>query len=255
MDIRVGGWRPDPPSDRDRKFDDLRPKLTASAPGIDKIDLRYLCSPIENQSSANSCTGNASVGALEMLEIREGLPFVDLARLFAYYNGRMGMEPTEGHLDHGTYIRLIMDGLHKFGVCPETEWNYDLDKVTMRPSWNSYRAAWNHRIDNFYRIDAVGDPLIEGIEQALLAKHGVVFGAQVYESYQSCPGLVSLPKPDEKLLGGHAQLIVGFDRPARTLIVRNSWGDGWSDGGYAYWPYNLLDACAANDFWVPTLFT
>jgi len=254
MDIRVGGWRPEPPSSKDKTFDEIRGRLSIAS-NVDKIDLRYLCSPIENQSSSNSCTGNASVSALEMLEIRQGLQFVDLSRLFAYYNGRMGMNPTEGHLDNGTFIRLVMDGLHKFGVCSETEWSYDLDIVTMRPSWDSYRVAWKHRIDNFYKIDAVGEVLLGNIEEACLAKHGVVFGSEVYESYQSCSGQISIPKSGEKLLGGHAQLIVGFDRPSRMLIIKNSWGDGWGDQGYGYMPYDYLDAARANDFWVPTRFT
>jgi hypothetical protein len=32
--------------------------------------------------------------------------------------------------------------------------------------------------------------------------------------------------------GGHAVAIVGYN--ATRFIVRNSWGTGWGDGGYAY---------------------
>jgi C1A family cysteine protease len=34
------------------------------------------------------------------------------------------------------------------------------------------------------------------------------------------------------------------------LIVRNSWGNGWGDGGYFYMPYEIVNNGMASDFWV-----
>ena len=35
--------------------------------------------------------------------------------------------------------------------------------------------------------------------------------------------------------GGHAVTIVGYDK--KGLILRNSWGYSWGDGGYGFFPY------------------
>ena len=51
-------------------------------------------------------------------------------------------------------------------------------------------------------------------------------------------GVVSMPKNTEVLIGGHAMMLVGYDKS--NFIVRNSWGDKWGDGGYCYVPYNYL---------------
>jgi hypothetical protein len=36
------------------------------------VDLRAECSPVEDQGSLGSCTGNALAGAVEFLERKEG---------------------------------------------------------------------------------------------------------------------------------------------------------------------------------------
>jgi C1A family cysteine protease len=49
----------------------------------------------------------------------------------------------------------------------------------------------------------------------------------------------SLPEPREAgdVVGGHALLLVGFDLEARVWRVRNSWGTGWGESGYAWLPW------------------
>jgi hypothetical protein len=44
-------------------------------------------------------------------------------------------------------------------------------------------------------------------------------------------------------MGGHAMLVVGYNRPSQYFIVKNSWGRGWGHDGYAYFHYNLIRSC------------
>jgi hypothetical protein len=37
--------------------------------------------------------------------------------------------------------------------------------------------------------------------------------------------------------GGHCILIVGYDDSKQAWLIRNSWGDGWAMGGYAWFGY------------------
>ena len=79
-----------------------------------------------------------------------------------------------------------------------------------------------------------------------------VFGFTVYESFESSEvartGIVSIPQPSERSLGGHAVLAVGYDNVQKRFIVRNSWGTDWGQGGYYYMPLSVF-AQDASDFW------
>lgn len=38
--------------------------------------------------------------------------------------------------------------------------------------------------------------------------------------------------------GGHAVLLVGYDRTKKYFIVENSFGKAWGDSGYFYMPFD-----------------
>jgi C1A family cysteine protease len=56
----------------------------------------------------------------------------------------------------------------------------------------------------------------------------------------------------------HAVLAVGYDNgivepltnEAGALIIRNSWGPRWGDGGYGCLPYSYVTEGRSRDFWV-----
>jgi len=261
----VGGWQPDsilPEHDatQDYKFNDNEEKFVLAGaqvnmPGVETngvLDLRKWCSPVENQSSAGSCVGNGVVGALEFLQIRNGQPFSDLSRLFVYYNSRL-MHKSQDK-DSGTYISLAFGTLSSLGTCAETKWPYDLSKLFIRPTWGSYREAYANKIDSYYKIGGVGQTRIDFIQRALRAQHVVVFGMTVDKTFMDyAGGIMAMPTPNRQTEGGHCMVIVGYDNNTQCWIVRNSWGIGWGENGYAYIPYAYLDASSANDFWVPYL--
>ena len=109
-----------------------------------KVDLRPKCSPIENQLSLGSCTANALAGALEFLEIKDGAPFVDLSRLFIYYNERV-IEGTVKQ-DSGAFLRDGIKSLAKQGVCPEKEWPYKVTNFKKKPTAKCYSDAKKHQV-------------------------------------------------------------------------------------------------------------
>ena len=75
----------------------------------------------------------------------------------------------------------------------------------------------------------------------------VVIAARLYKSFKSKEarktGLIPVPNPaTEKSTGGHAMIAVGYDNARQVIIVRNSWGTDWGDGGYCYIPYAYFKA-------------
>ena len=59
-----------------------------------------------------------------------------------------------------------------------------------------------------------------------------------------------MPKPQEKVLGGHAVMAVGYDDSKQAVLVRNSWGTDWGIRGYFYMPYGYItNANLCDDFW------
>ena len=79
-----------------------------------------------------------------------------------------------------------------------------------------------------------------------------VFGFAVYESFQSKKvartGVVDMPKKNERQIGGHAVLSVGYKQKDKRFLVRNSWGSKWGQSGYFTIPFTYLETLAA-DFW------
>ena len=116
-------WVPDLPDLRDYKY--LKTGLVIPT----QKDLRDKMSPVEDQSTIGSCTGNAIVGLMEFLENLKGGVFTDLSRLFVYYNERL-MEGTTRR-DAGAVIRDGIKTVSNFGVCSEVLWPYDITKFKL----------------------------------------------------------------------------------------------------------------------------
>jgi C1A family cysteine protease len=49
-----------------------------------------------------------------------------------------------------------------------------------------------------------------------------------------------MPAAADRVIGGHAVLVGGHDNATKRFLVRNSWGEGWGQGGYFTIPCNYL---------------
>jgi C1A family cysteine protease len=238
------GWVPDLPDHRDYFYSAVR-RVPRALPKA--VDLRPFCSQVEDQGALGSCTANALAGALEFLEKKDKVPFVDCSRLFIYYNERVIEHSTK--YDNGAMIRDGIKTLAKQGVCSEKTWPYVIARFTVKPPAVCYKEALSRRLTSYHRImtlDEMRTCLAEGFP--------FVFGFTVYESFESQQvaktGTVSMPKPKERVLGGHAVLAVGYDDSKKRFVVRNSWGTDWGMKGYFTMPYDYLaDRNLSDDFW------
>lgn len=212
------------------------------------VDLRGQMSPIVDQGQLGSCTANAIASGLrEYLLLKSGQSLTRLSRLFLYWHER-SIEGTINE-DSGAYIRDGMKVLQTLGVSPETDYPYDVTKFTNQPTAQAEADAGAFKITEYHRVT---DFL--SMQAALAEGNPVVIGFTVYESFESAAvaktGKAPLPKRGEKVLGGHAVLVVGYKKIGRTLyaIVRNSWGTSWGDQGYFYLPQTFFKKYVS-DIW------
>jgi C1A family cysteine protease len=246
------GWRPDLPDHRDHLFGvEVAPaKLPA------KVDLRDsgFMPPIYDQGQLGSCTANAAARLVEFDEKKQAQADVSTpSRLFIYYYERV-LEGTVGE-DSGAELRDAAKVLANQGVPDESEWPYQIDHFTDAPTATVIADALKHRAVVYQRVIAGHGRL----RAALASGFPVMFGFSVPESFESAQmadgsqPLLRLPEPGEKIVGGHAVAIVGYDWTAnpRRCIVANSWGPDWSRDGYFEMDSSWFDHSElASDFWV-----
>jgi C1A family cysteine protease len=239
------GWIPDLPDRRDLLYAPP-PELVAKLPA--RVDMRSQCPMVYDQGELGSCTAQAIAGALEFDQVKEGLPEFVPSRLFIYYNER-ALEGTV-NFDSGGMLRDGIKTVASDGACPEPEWPYELDRLTQRPTEVCYRDGRKHRALQYERLPHD----LTQLRACLASGYPFVYGMTVYQSFESTvvsqTGHVPMPASDERAIGGHAVMAVGYEDESQRFISRNSWGAGWGLAGYFTIPYEYLLARGLTaDFW------
>ena len=245
--IKQYGWTPDLPDHRDHLYAAPIVHIAKLPP---KADLRTKCPPVYDQGQLGSCTANAIGAAIQFERRKQKLqPDFVPSRLFIYYNERV-MEHTVSS-DSGAQIRDGIKSVASLGDCPEKEWPYDIAKFADKPGTNCYKDAIKYQAVQYQRVPQV----LNQLKGCLASGYPFVFGFSVYTEFENPDtvgktGILNMPGPKEKLLGGHAVLCVGYDDTTQRFTVRNSWGNKWGIKGYFTMPYSYLtDSNLADDLW------
>jgi len=243
--IKRYGWIPDLPDQRDHLYAAPIQALQALPTSV---DLRPGCPGVYDQLDLGSCTANAIGAAIEFDRLKQKLSDFMPSRLFIYYNER-AMEGTIDS-DSGAMIRDGIKSVGSQGVCPESEWPYDITQFRQQPSDQCYQDALSCKAILYQSV--LRD--LNQMKGCLASGYPFVFGFTVYQSFESASvaqtGQVPMPQRGESVLGGHAVLAVGFDDAQQRFLVRNSWGTDWGMQGYFTMPYTYLtQASLASDFW------
>src|SRR5271166_294130 len=180
-------------------------KLARVAAGIPvSANLSAKCGPVLDQGQLGSCTANATAGAISFIE-----PKFLGSRLFMYYNGRA----AEGTVleDSGCQLRDVVKQVNKLGVCPESEWTYNVNAFAIKPGPHRYLDARKDLLQQYLSINQD----LSHMRACLAAGFPFIFGFTVYESFESdlvaSTGIVPMPGPDESVIGGHAVMCMGYD--------------------------------------------
>lgn len=256
---RIYGWIPSVPDHRDKMYALNAMQKDAAGTLPASTNNRTLVTWVLNQLALGSCTANAASSFVRILMLLCGVPDFLSSRLAIYYEERKAQKTVSK--DSGATITECFKVLSKQGTFPETEWPYDITKFKKAPPKASVKEGLKTVVESYQRLDNTN--LIE-LKTCLAAKFPIEFGFSVYESFESDEvaktGLVPMPGKNERLLGGHANVIIDYDDNKvvhghkGAFYVLNSWGEEWGLKGFYWIPYAYLtNANLADDFWTARL--
>ena len=240
------------------KRDDRDYLLSSIMPGEVKIPKEFLVKNLSRVSHQiyPSCTSNAAVKGTKEQQER-----VVLSAGFNYRNTKK----LSGLYDiGGDYIFQTLKAICKFGVCEEdyfpkpsrdVRWQ---DYVKTVPSDEAFKNAEKYKGKTYWSMNRGA----EHFKGALVTFNTpIIFAMKWYRSYSGCKGTLPLPKD---WFANHCVAAVGYNE--EHLIVKNSYGTNWGDGGYFYIPFKdwdkhciyhpfvLLDLPKVNKFNSKTMF-
>lgn len=134
--------------------------------------------------------------------------------------------------------------LEQEGAATLASFSYNPKDTCTQPSSAVYDEAWAYRIDSFSNVFAgAGSADINVLKTLLADDQPIAVGIPVYESFYKVTyddPLVPQHEEGEKLYGGHAMLIVGYDDEIGGFKTVNSWGSDWGQDGYSYLSYDFV---------------
>lgn len=231
MQTAILNTLPSPLDSRDYRYRASKSKLR------EDVDLRLWASEVDDQSTLGSCVGNAIVNAYELL-VRRLYPtqFVDLSRLFVYYNGRA--LDNNINTDTGLYIRNGIKSAANYGLCSEKIWPYNIDNLTVQPSPEAYVDAAQRVITRYETLYTTDEVL-----EVLSNNRPVVIGMETFADFMDMTAadpVIKLPAYRAYSVGAHAVTLVGYNLTSQQFLVKNSFGTSWGDRGYFYMPFDYM---------------
>jgi C1A family cysteine protease len=210
---------------------------------------------VYDQGQLGSCTAQAVAAVIEYRQQVDdpGWGRIMPSRLQLYYNAR-----SDKTMDTGCDVVTAINVAATFGVCPENDWPYVVERFAEPPPTRCVQFATTHRIRE---AGALVSQTESGLKGALAGGHPVIGGVMVYPGLTSGStekdGLVRMPSPGETEEGGHCIVVCGYDnamvmpngKPG-AFLVRNSWGRSWGQTGYCWFPYEyMVNTRLAADFY------
>jgi len=231
-----------------RKYNLVKPTKLSLLPIVQpptKIDLTVTNKfpPVYDQGNLGSCTANSLLCAylydeLNFNHISVNTEVFDPSRLYLYYQERVLEHDVPD--DNGSSLDDGLLSLETKGVCSEGLWPYIVDKFKEIPPPTCDVDAKSHRVIQAKQLNQT----LEDLQTCLRHSVPFVFGIACYNGLETLSAenhwILPIPSPEEKSIGGHAIICVGFDDTTKLFKIRNSWGFSFGDKGHFYIPYEYM---------------
>lgn len=252
-------------------WDDDRGVLQDNYKLPDIVDHRSDQTPVKWQNDRGTCVCFASLAALEAILKRQQNLDTALSEQYAHWLFMKQEKKTQ--CDDGLRATLAARYLSMFGICEETHYPYT-DLATIKKDCTSEppdlaKKNAKYGVAEYALIHRPGVPGLLGpsiantayLETLLHHGHDIVLGTEVAWGKPDENGVldVVLNKYKNALesRGGHAMLIVGYNRsvPLPYFIVKNSWGKEKGNQGYYYLSYDYIRTYAKYGYIILKMLT
>jgi hypothetical protein len=217
-----------------------------------------------SQGAWNTCTAFAVGAAVQYLALVRGEAF-DPSEAYIYHYAEEA-EKDPGDPSHNVFMHDSVGAAKDHGVCSKASFPYTEANLRLKTIDNPELAeeAGRHRPSVGWNVGKVENdkllPDVACVKASLSEGYPVTLGIVTHTADGStfdAGGAFRMPAPDEvkairtaesagNALECHAMLIVGYDEHSGFLL-RNSWGDGWGDGGYGTIPEAFVAEPALSD--------
>ena len=213
--------------------------LTAS-PLPEIKDLRESWWKIGDQGSTGSCVGWAAADSVVRWHFVQQGRIRKNEKLSVRYVWMASKEtdefvsrPTTFIERDGTSLKAALDVVRKYGVVRNKILPFHTNKLSSLKTETFYAIAAELKIASYFKL-----PKRVNRWKRWLADSGpILTRLNVDGTWQNATNTNGYldSYDDESAEGGHAVALVGYTPD--YFIVRNSWGDDWGDGGFAYASY------------------
>ncbi len=245
--------RPDRLDLRDREYQPRLRSLPLQYPSPEYIENFLPCYKqnelILDQGQNGACTGFGLAATINYLIWRDSLTAQQSAEgghcdinvkeelvseRMLYHMARV-YDEWDGEDYSGSSCRGAMKGWHRHGVCKKSLWKYDASGKFLPPENDTWATdALRNPLGAYYRINHQS---VVDMQAAIFEVGAIYCSADVHEGWclSKIPSL-SIMEHSDKMIGGHAFCIIGYNQDG--FIVQNSWGESWGWNGFAVLRYS-----------------
>lgn len=193
------------------------------------IDLSSYMPPPGDQGNQGSCVGWAVAYAKSYQENIERIKSGNQKLMHSpsyIYNQIV----SQGQCNSGSYIKDALNLIEAKGIPLLTAFPYSQYNCTDKPNAQVDNAALKRKAINWKAVN-LGDTSV--IQDLLANALPVILGIRVYDNFYTYSGGI-YTSPTGADNGGHAIVVVGYDKDKNAYKLINSWGRYWGDNGYMW---------------------
>lgn len=232
--------------------------LKAIFGGGNSLDLRQPWWDVGDQKNTGSCVGWGSTDSVARYMFVKANRLAQTAKLSPRFTWMASKEtdtlvsrPETMIEEAGTTLKAAVDILRNYGAALETMVPFAINTTMYTGDENVFFATCaQHKIAAYYN-------LLKNLAnwKSWLGQHGpIIVGLNVDHTWDNATatgGKLDTFLPNT-VRGGHCVACVGYTADNR-YIIRNSWGTGWGDKGYAYASEAYINAAFYNESYGVTL--